>query len=156
VGKNILYGEVATMTLDEQLKDGELVRPEVCVSLFGQHPSGKSWQPGCLRTVQSNSTLTSKGSLSISQDGVLTYVPNGNWQGLDEFTTQVVTTTTRYGDSTNRYVSIPTRIVQDPKDGIENKKVGGGAIGLWGIFGLASMIALRHGRAKWGAKHDSI
>lgn len=157
VGKDIFYGQVATMTLDEQLKDGELVRPEVCVGLFGQRPDGQNWQPGCLKTVQSNSTLTSKGSLSISQAGVLTYVPNGNWHGLDEFTTLVVTTTTRFTDSTNPYVSIPTRIVQGPQDGIDNKKVGGGgSTGLWGLLGLVAVAVLRHASRKRGAKHDSI
>ncbi|MDQ8951416.1 rhombotarget A [Acinetobacter rudis] len=152
IGQNISYGQVAKMKLDEQLKDGELVSPDVCVRLFGQQPNGQTWQAGCLKIVQSNSTPNSKGTLTASQDGVFTYVPNGNWHGMDEFTSLVVTSTSRFTDSTNPYVSIPTRIVQEPNEGIENKKAGGGATGLWGLLGLVSVIALRHGRQKWGSK----
>lgn len=150
VGADILFGQTAKMTLDEQLKDGELVRPETCVQMFGQRPDGQPWQPGCMKVVQNNVTPNSKGSVTLSQDGQLTYVPHGNWHGLDEFTTMVVTTTARFNEASNPYVQITTRIVQAPPNTFEDKKVGGGSTSLFGLLGLVTLAGIRYGRRKLG------
>lgn len=156
VGADIRYGQIAKMTLDEQLQDGELVTPTVCDSLLGPRPDGQAWQPGCLRTVQSNETPTSKGRVTLSQDGILTYVPNGDWHGKDDFITLVITSTTRFSDAKNRDVQIKTSIVQDPPDTFENKKVGGGATDVWGVLALALLLLVRYGWRQFGGKQDAV
>lgn len=156
IGADIRYGQIAKMTLDEQLQDGELVAPAVCDSLLGPRPDGQAWQPGCLRTVQSNETPNSKGRVTLSQEGVLTYVPNGNWHGTDEFITLVITSTTRFSDAKNRDVQIKTRIVQAPQDTFENKKVGGGAADVWGVLGLGLLLMGRCAWRKFGGKQDAV
>ena len=143
IGADIYYGETGKMTIADQLQDGELIAADQCQALFGDNPTGKPWQIGCMKILQTN-TL-SKGSVTITQDGDVTYVPNGNWHGSDEFKILVVTTTTRFSDSKNPYIEIPTRIVQSPKDDFENKKVdvSGGSAGLFTLISLFGLLGFR-------------
>ena len=76
----------------------------------------------------------------------MTYVPNGNWHGSDEFKLRVMTTITRFSDSIgNRYIDIPGKIVQDPPNDFESKKVktGGGSFGYGMLIALLGLVGLR-------------
>lgn len=87
----------------------------------------------------------SKGTLTLDQDGNVTYVPYSNWHGADIFKMRIVTTTTRFNDISNNYIEIPTTIVQDPKNNFKSKtvNVGGGSIGFGAIIMLFGLIGLR-------------
>ena len=146
VGDDILYGQQGKMTIADQLTDGELITPAQCQILFGNPAQGTEWQPGCMKIVQTNTV--SKGTLTINQDGDIVYTPNGNWHGADEFKILVVTSTTRFSDSLNPYIEIPTKIVQDPPNDFKDYKVktSGGAWGLGGIIILIGLIGLRRSK----------
>ncbi len=145
VGKDIFYGEIAKFTLADQLQDGDLITPAQCKVIMGSEldPQGKTWLPGCLKVVQTNTP--SKGALSITQEGDITYVPNGNWHGADEFNILVVTTTTRFNDSRNPYIEVPAKVVQDPPNTFEDKKVktSGGSTGIFALLGLIGLVGFR-------------
>lgn len=157
VGEDIHYGEIAKFSLStntengasvklalpDQLQDGELVTPAQCTALFGKPTDGSPWKPGCLKVVQTNTP--SKGTLTVSQDGDITYVPNGNWHGSDEFQLKVVTSTTYFSDNTEPYIAINARVVQAPVNNFEDKKVktSGGGVGVIALFTLFGLIGLR-------------
>lgn len=147
VGADILYKDVAKMSIRDQLVDGELITPAQCQKLFGNEPTGGTWQPGCLMIVQTNTT--SKGKLTLTQDGDISYQPNGDWHGSDQFNILVITTTTYFSDSLNKYIQIKTNVVQDPPNTFEDYSVdvsgsgGGGSLGLTGLFVLLGLIGLR-------------
>ncbi|MFV5375738.1 rhombotarget A [Acinetobacter calcoaceticus] len=142
-GQDIKYGEIAKFNIVDVVGDGELVSPKTCEKMFGKRTDGKAWQPGCMKVVQTSTS--SKGTLSIDTQGNLTYVPNGSWHGADVFNLLVVTTTTRFNDAADVYLTVPVQIVQDPPSGIEDKSVstGGGSVGSGLILGLFGLIALR-------------
>ncbi|WNY30950.1 rhombotarget A [Acinetobacter calcoaceticus] len=142
-GQDIKYGEIAKFNIADVVGDGELVSPQTCEKMFGKRTDGKAWQPGCMKVVQTSTS--SKGTLSIDTQGNLAYVPNGNWHGADVFNLLVVTTTTRFNDAADVYLTVPVQIVQDPPSGIEDKSVstGGGSVGGGLILGLFGLIALR-------------
>lgn len=148
IGADLFYGETAKISIVEQLRDGELISPTQCTALYGENPTGQPWQAGCMKIVQTNTV--SKGITRISQEGEVTYVPNGNWHGSDEFKILVITSTTRFSDSENPYIEIPTRIVQSPKDDFPNKKVktSGGGTGLMSLVALLGIIGFRRFKNK--------
>ena len=149
VGKDILYGEIAKFTIADSLLDGELIDPESCKVILGKplDANGQPWQRGCL-VIQQTET-PSKGKLTLDQDGNVTYVPNSNWHGADKFNLRVMTTTTRFNDESNYYISIPTTIVQDPHNNFQSKtvNVGGGSFGIGAIFALFGLTRLRRFKA---------
>ncbi|RSR50542.1 rhombotarget A, partial [Acinetobacter baumannii] len=69
------------------------------------------------------------------------------WHGADIFSIQVVTSISRFNEGVEfQYITIPTRIVQEPLSGIEDKSVssgGGGSIGAGFILSLLGLVALR-------------
>lgn len=143
-GQDIKYGEIAKFNIADVVGDGELVSPQTCEKMFGKRTDGQAWQSGCMKIVQTSTP--SKGTLSIDAQGNLTYVPNGNWHGADVFNLLVVTTTTRFNDAADVYLTVPVQIVQDPPSGIEDKSVstgGGGSVGGGLVLGLFGLIALR-------------
>ncbi len=150
IGKDIFYGEKASMSIAEQLADGELLPAEQCKVLFGENPSKQPWKVGCMQIIQTHTV--SKGTTTLAQDGTVDYVPNGQWHGTDEFKLQVVTTTTRFNDTRNPYIEIPVRIVQSPPDDFKDKsvKTSGGSTGLGILAGLFGLLGLRQlqGRRK--------
>ena len=149
VGQDILYGQVAKFSIADDLLDGELLDPESCKTILNMEKDkdGQPWQPGCLEIVQTQTP--SKGKLTLDQDGNVIYTPNGNWHGADKFNMRIITTTTRFNDVSNYYVTIPTTIVQDPPNNFESKtvNVGGGSIGFSAIFILLGLIGLRRNKA---------
>lgn len=146
LGQDILFGQIANdMSVVDKLYDGELVTPAQCQVLFGQalDDKGQPWQPGCLKIEQTNTP--SKGRITISQDGQVTYTPNGNWDGSDEFRILLVSSTTRFTDSSNLYIKIPTKIVQRPPNNFQDYKVkvSGGSVGLGSLVFLTGLIGFR-------------
>ena len=143
IGADIFYGQTGKMSIADQLADGELISPSQCQDLFGSAPNNQTWQAGCMKIVQTNTS--SKGTTRISQDGEVTYIPNGNWHGSDEFKILVVTTTTRFNDSSNPYIEIPTKVVQSPENNFQDYKVktSGGGYGFGGLMVLLGLIVLR-------------
>lgn len=147
VGQDIKYGQVAKFGILGSLSEADLVTPATCKRLFGERADGKDWQPGCLKVRQSTDTPVSKGTITLDQNGNVIYTPNGNWHGADIFSIQVVTSVSRFNEGEDfQYITIPTRIVQEPLSGIEDKSVstgGGGSVGGGLILGLFGLIALR-------------
>lgn len=147
VGQDIRYGQVAKFNILGSLSEADLVTPATCKRLFGERADGKEWQPGCLRIKQSTDTPVSKGTITLDQNGNVIYTPNGNWHGADIFSIQVITSVSRFNEGVEfQYITIPTRIVQDPVSGIEDKSVstgGGGSVGGGFILSLLGLIALR-------------
>lgn len=147
VGQDIKYGQVAKFSILGSLSEADLVTSATCKRLFGERPDGKEWQPGCLKIKQSTDTPVSKGTVTIDQNGNVIYTPNGNWHGADIFSIQVVTSISRFNEGVEfQYITIPTRIVQEPLSGIEDKSVssgGGGSIGAGFILSLLGLVALR-------------
>ena len=143
IGADLFYGETAKLSISDQLQDGELISAQQCQALLGDSPKGQPWQAGCMKIVQTNTV--SKGTTTLDQDGNVSYVPNGNWHGSDEFKILVIISTTRFSDSKNPYIEIPTRIVQSPKNNFENKKVKttGGSTGLITLISLFGLIGFR-------------
>ncbi|ENX21908.1 rhombotarget A [Acinetobacter vivianii] len=142
-GEDILYGQIAKFSIADSLLDGELLDPTSCEKVLGKRSDDQPWQPGCL-DIQQRQT-PSKGKLTIDQQGNITYVPNGNWHGSDEFNMRVMTTTTRFNDVSNYYITIPTTIVQAPPNNFQSKtvNVGGGSFGIGAIFALFGLLGLR-------------
>ncbi|OTG81670.1 rhombotarget A [Acinetobacter sp. ANC 4648] len=143
IGSDLFYGETGKMSIADQLQDGELISADQCQALLGNNPNGQPWQAGCMKIVQTNTI--SKGITTIDQEGNVIYVPNGNWHGSDEFKLLVITSTTRFSDSKNPYIEIPTRIVQSPKNNFENKKVktSGGSAGVITLISLFGLMGFR-------------
>ncbi|AYO53887.1 rhombotarget A [Acinetobacter wuhouensis] len=145
VGQDILYGQTAKFSIVDQLKDGELVSAENCKQIFNRDvdENGKPWQIGCLKTIQTYTP--SKGTTTISQDGEVTYTPNGNWDGADIFEINVVTTTTSFNKSDNPYITLSAQIVQRKPDDFKNYKVktSGGSLGILSIIGLIGLVGYR-------------
>ena len=144
-GQDILYGEIAKFSIADSLLDGELLDPESCKVVLQQETdkNGQPWQPGCLEIVQTQTP--SKGKLTLDQDGNVVYVPNGDWHGADKFNMRIMTTTTRFNDVSNYYITIPTTIVQDPPNNFKSKtvNVSGGSMGFAAIFMLLGLFGIR-------------
>lgn len=146
-GQDILYGQIAKFNISESLLDGELLDSASCERILGKRADGQTWQPGCLEVQQ---TLTpSKGKLTIDQFGNVVYTPNSNSHGADKFNLRIITTTTRFNDVSNYYITIPTTIVQDPPNNFESKtvNVSGGSLGLTSILMLLGLIGFRRFKA---------
>ncbi|USA47658.1 rhombotarget A [Acinetobacter sp. C26M] len=151
-GQDILYGQIAKFSIAANLQDGELLDPESCKVILKRETNskGQPWQPGCLEIVQTQTP--SKGKLTIDQDGNVTYVPDGDWHGADKFNLRIMTTTTRFNDESNYYITVPTTIVQDPPNNFPSKtvKVSGGSLGAGAIFVLLGLVRLRRFKSKLG------
>ncbi|EPG38386.1 rhombotarget A [Acinetobacter colistiniresistens] len=141
VGQDILYGQIAKFSIAESLLDGELLDPATCEAQLGKRSDGQPWQVGCLQVIQTQTS--SKGKVTLDQDGNVTYVPDSDWHGADKFNLRVMTTTTRFNDVSNYFIDIPTTIVQDPPNNFKSKTVNVGSFGLGAILALFGLIGLR-------------
>lgn len=142
-GKDIFYGEIVKLNINDFLGDGELIPASQCDALVGPHPKKEEWQAGCMIIQQNNSP--SKGKAELLQNGEFTYTPQGNWHGTDDFKVLVVVSTRQLNESINPYIEIPTVIKQDPRDTYTSDKVktSGGGLGLISVLGLMTLIAIR-------------
>ncbi|WP_436872930.1 rhombotarget A [Acinetobacter haemolyticus] len=142
-GQDIKFKEIANFNISESLVDGELLDPATCEKILGKRSDGQAWRYGCLEIVQNQTP--SKGTISLDQDGNVTYVPFSSWHGADMFKMRIMTTTTRFNDISTQYIEIPTNIVQEPNNNFKSKTVntGGGSIGFGAILALLGLIGLR-------------
>lgn len=135
VNESIVFGEKATLNLATAIGDGQLVPAEFCLGLMlplsqtdqQNLPTGENmsdgFTDGCLRFVNGNAP--EKGSVEVLPNGLIQYTPGSNYQGTDTFQYRVVTTTSRFSGADNeRYLTVTTQILQDPKSGIDSDTIG--------------------------------
>ena len=144
LGQDITYGQIAKFNILESLGDSDLLPKEQCDAEVGANPAGTPWQDGCLVIEQKWSA--SKGKTELNLNGDLTYTPNGNWHGTDDFNIKIITSSTRFNKQVEaKYISALVTIKQDPNGTMESKTVetSGGALGLFSLMSLLGLIGLR-------------
>ena len=144
LGQDITYGQIAKFNILESLGDSDLLPKEQCDAEVGANPAGTPWQDGCLVIEQKWSA--SKGKTELNLNGDLTYTPNGNWHGTDDFNIKIITSSTRFNEQVAaKYISALVTIKQDPNGTMESKTVetSGGALGLFSLMSLLGLIGLR-------------
>ena len=149
IGQDIKFGETAKIELTDFLGDGELWPKQLCDQVFSDlvnpptAPKG-GWQDGCLKFVEGKEAT--KGELFLDEDGLLKYKALRNYHGSDNFSLNVVTTTSRFSQAANdRSITLRGTIVQEPEDTFENKKVNvsGGSTSIGSLLGILSLVWLR-------------
>lgn len=142
VGQDLMIGEIAQISVAEQLGDSDLIPKEECNAILGENPTGEAWQAGCMQVIQRQTP--SKGKLTIDEEGNLVYTPQGAWHGADLFTIRLVTSSTRLNKN-RPYMEVNVNVVQSPKNEMESSKVktSGGAVGVFSLFALLGLIGLR-------------
>ena len=154
IGQDIKYNQVSEIDLTDNLGDGQLWPKEECDAVFKDLPNppvNPNWQDGCLQFTPGQAPK--KGTFTLSADALLKYVPFKNFHGSDNFSIQLVTTTSRFSEGSNdRTLTLPGTIVQEPDNNFENKSVNtsGGSTGLLGLLGVLGLIGIR--RRLQGAK----
>lgn len=154
IGQDIKYNQVSEIDLTDNLGDGQLWPKEECNAVFKDLPNppvNANWQDGCLQFTPGQAPK--KGTFTLSADALLKYVPFKNFHGSDNFSIQLVTTTSRFSEGSNdRTLTLPGTIVQEPDNNFENKSVNtsGGSTGLLGLLGVLGLIGIR--RRLQGAK----
>lgn len=154
IGQDIRYNQVSEIDLTDNLGDGQLWPKEECDAVFKDLPNppvNANWQDGCLQFTPGQAPK--KGTFTLSADALLKYVPFKNFHGSDNFSIQLVTTTSRFSEGSNdRTLTLPGTIVQEPDNNFENKSVNtsGGSTGLLGLLGVLGLIGIR--RRLQGAK----
>ena len=164
VNEEIVFGDLATLNLATAIGDGQLVPAEFCAGLMlplaqtdqETLPTGNNmfegFTDGCLRFVRGNAPQ--KGSVEVLANGLIQYTPGSNYQGTDTFQYRVVTTTSRFSGANNeKYLTVTTQILQDPKSGIDSDTIGiygdggGSNAPVWlfalTMLGLSRRIALK-------------
>ncbi|OTG68169.1 rhombotarget A [Acinetobacter sp. ANC 4470] len=149
VGKDLLIGEIAKISLTEYLSDSDLVPKEECEAILGKNPTGEAWQAGCMQVIQTQTA--SKGKLTIDEEGNLVYTPQGTWHGADLFKIRLVTSSTRF-NKTRPYMEVNVHVVQEPKNDMESSTVStsGGSFGFFSIFTILGLVGLRRYKNKQG------
>jgi len=147
-GLDIRFGGIAQLSLAPLLGDGDLIPADVCPSIFpNRQPEGGVWLEGCLTYTKA----PQKGLMTLGENGEITYRPSSNFHGVDRFSYDVVTTTSRFSDGANdQKINIETTIVQEPVSGDTDRKVNlaGGAFGWAGLFALFGLAAVARRNAK--------
>ena len=164
VNEEIAFGDLATLNLATAIGDGQLVPAGFCSGLMlplaqtdqETLPTGNNmsagFTDGCLRFVRGNAPH--KGSIEVLANGLIQYTPGSNYQGTDTFQYRVVTTTSRFSGANNeKYLTVTTQILQDPKSGIDSDTIGiygdggGSNAPVWlfalTMLGLSRRIALK-------------
>ncbi len=141
-GRDILYGQIARIDLNPVLGDGQLIQASFCSTLFPTTPvpSG-GWSDGCVVFINA----PTKGKVVFDAvTSMLTYVPNANFHGLDDFSYRIATTTSYFSDAqNNKTIRVDTRIVSEPTSGITSKTVGAGGFGVFAVLALAGLAMRR-------------
>lgn len=149
IGQDIKFGETAKIELTDFLGDGELWPKQLCDQVFADLPNPPTapkggWQDGCLKFVEGKEAT--KGELFLDEDGLLKYKALRNYHGSDNFSLNVVTTTSRFSQAANdRSITLRGSIVQEPEDTFENKSVNvsGGSTGIGSLLGILGLVWLR-------------
>jgi hypothetical protein len=141
-GLDILFGQIAQLSLAPLLGDGDLIPAEICPTIFpNRQPVNGVWLEGCLTYVKA----PQKGVMTLEQNGDITYRPSSNFHGVDRFNYDVVTTTSRFSDGANdQKINIETTIVQEPvaRDADRKVNLAGGAFGWFGVLALFGLTVL--------------
>lgn len=141
-GLDILFGQIAQLSLAPLLGDGDLIPAEICPTIFpNRQPVNGVWLEGCLTYVKA----PQKGVMTLEQNGDITYRPSSNFHGVDRFNYDVVTTTSRFSDGANdQKINIETTIVQEPvaRDADRKVNLAGGAFGWFGVLALLGLTVL--------------
>jgi rhombotarget A family protien len=141
-GLDIFEGEIAKIDLSPVVGDGQLIPSALCTTLFGAAPAsqGNVWLDGCIVYI----IAPAKGTAAFDAvTNILTYTPSSSFHGFDLFTYSMTTTTSFFSEAqNNKAISISTRVLQSPREGISSKTVGAGGIGILAVFGLMG-LALR-------------
>lgn len=142
VGKDLLIGQVAKISIADMLGDSDPIPKEECDKIYPENQTGEPWKDGCLKIVQTQTP--SKGKLTIDLDGNLVYTPNGAWRGADIFTIRVVTSSTRFNKS-KPYMEVNVQIVQEAENNMEDKsvKTSGGSFGIFSVIAVLGLFGLR-------------
>ncbi|MDN5511428.1 rhombotarget A [Acinetobacter sp.] len=142
VGKDLLIGQVAKISIADMLGDSDPIPKEECDKIYPENQTGEPWKDGCLMIVQTQTP--SKGKLTIDLDGNLVYTPNGAWRGADIFTIRVVTSSTRFNKS-KPYMEVNVQIVQEAENKMEDKsvKTSGGSFGIFSVIAVLGLFGLR-------------
>src|SRR5690554_6099587 len=142
IGRDILAGEIAEMSVSDLIGDSDLVPAEFCDSLFSSNPTGKAWQAGCVQIEQTQTS--SKGQLTIDEQGKIIYTPDSAWHGADVFKIKLVTSSTRF-NTTKPYVEIRVQVIQAPENHMDSDKIktSGGAVAGYGVLMLMLLAAWR-------------
>lgn len=147
-GLDIRFGDIARLDLAPLLGDGDLIPADVCPDIFpNRQPPNGGWLEGCLTYTQA----PQKGLMTLAQNGEIVYRPSSNFHGVDRFSYDVVTTTSRFSDADNdQKINIETTIVQEPVRGDSDRKVNlaGGAWGWGGLLGLFGLAAIARRNSK--------
>ncbi|MCG2607183.1 rhombotarget A [Acinetobacter sp. SM34] len=142
VGKDLLIGQVAKISIADMLGDSDPIPKEECDKIYPENQTGEPWKDGCLMIVQTQTP--SKGKLTIDLEGNLVYTPNGAWRGADIFTIRVVTSSTRFNKS-KPYMEVNVQIVQEAENNMEDKsvKTSGGSFGIFSVIAVLGLFGLR-------------
>ena len=142
VGKDLLIGQVAKISIADMLGDSDPIPKEECDKIYPENQTGEPWKDGCLMIVQTQTP--SKGKLTIDLEGNLVYTPNGAWRGADIFTIRVVTSSTRFNKS-KPYMEVNVQIVQEAENIMEDKsvKTSGGSFGIFSVIAVLGLFGLR-------------
>ncbi|MEJ2897800.1 rhombotarget A [Acinetobacter sp. NS-4] len=142
VGKDLLIGQVAKISIADMLGDSDPIPKEECDKIYPENQTGEPWKDGCLMIVQTQTP--SKGKLTIDLEGNLVYTPNGAWRGADIFTIRVVTSSTRFNKS-KPYMEVNVQIVQEAENNMEDKsvKTSGGSFGIFSVIAVFGLFGLR-------------
>lgn len=154
IGQDIKYDQIASIDLADNLGDGQLIPKELCDRIVSGIPEvlrpipidgkDKPWQDGCLNFVVGKEAK--KGTFLLNIEGLLKYTPFKNFHGSDNFSINIITTTSRFSEGSNdRSITLNGTIVQEPDREFPSKSVNisGGATGLLGLIGMLGLAGLR-------------
>lgn len=157
VNAEIGHGENAFLNLKDISGDGQLIPASQC-SLYVANPprdaklwlSGQVnvWTDGCVTFLARKYPKKGKLSLAKNKDK-LVYKASSNYHGTDEFSYQMVTTTSRFSEAQNdKQITAKTVVYHYPTNEFSNSKAnlgyskGSGSFGIHFLMLLAGMLGL--------------
>lgn len=146
IGQDIKFDQIASIDLTDNLGDGQLWPSSNCNDVYADQPgfvAKTDWKEGCMAFVPGKEAT--KGALAIDPNALLKYTAFSNYHGTDNFSINLVTTTSRFSQALNdRTITLRGTIVMDPPDTFQNKKVNlGGATGVFSLLGMLGLVWVR-------------
>jgi len=139
-GKDIIFGEKPVFDLNKYIGDAELLDIDSCKNLFGDTIRAKNI--GCFTVI----VAPQKGTVS-TLNNELTYSSNYDFHGLDRFSFGLVTTISRFSDSSNDIMErTDMRINSEPNTQTESKALDNGSVGLFSLLCLGLLTFWRRVR----------
>ena len=129
-----------TFDLNKYIGDAELLDIDSCKNLFGDTIRAKNI--GCFTVI----VAPQKGTVS-TLNNELTYSSNYDFHGLDRFSFGLVTTISRFSDSSNDIMErTDMRINSEPNTQTESKALDNGSVGLFSLLCLGLLTFWRRVR----------